>query len=88
MTERVKPLYNGVSHREGSANTMPTKKSIRDMRYDQKATKHYGLKFNIKTDADIIARIEEQDGFQGYIKRLIREDIARNGGSQAEITDA
>ena len=30
---------------------------------------------NKKTDADIIAHLEQQDSKQGYIKRLIRQDI-------------
>ena len=33
------------------------------------------LNLNKKTDADIIARLEGMDNKQGYIKRLIREDI-------------
>lgn len=61
------------------ANTMPTKKSISQLRYDQQSCTKYGMKLNNKTDADIIAMIEKQNGFQAYIKRLIREDIERNG---------
>lgn len=49
-------------------------------RYDEANTKHIGLKFNRKTDADILARIEKEGNAQQYIKCLIREDIARNGG--------
>ena len=51
---------------------MPTKRSISQLRYDQASCKKYGLKLNMKNDADIIAMIEKQDGFQAYIKRLIR----------------
>lgn len=50
------------------------------MKFDKANTKHFGLKFNVRTDADILDRISKQDSFQTYIKRLIREDIARNGG--------
>ena len=57
---------------------MPTKRSISNMRYDRKATKHYGFKFNIVTDADIIKRLDEQPIIQSYIKSLIRADIAAN----------
>ncbi len=49
-------------------------------RYDVENTRHIGLKFNVKTDADILARIETEESVQRYIKRLIREDISRNGG--------
>ena len=46
-------------------------------KYNASHTKHYGLKLNIGTDADIIARLEEVGPIQTYIKRLIREDIER-----------
>ena len=39
-----------------------------DFRYVQ-------LRFNKKTDADIIEKIEEVGNIQGYIKYLIRKDI-------------
>ena len=38
------------------------------------------VKLNRKTDADILARLEAEDNRQGYIKRLIREDMERRGG--------
>ncbi len=49
-------------------------------RYDVENTRHVGLKFNLKTDADILDRIGKEKNAQSYIKRLIREDISRNGG--------
>lgn len=49
-------------------------------RYDKENTKQIKFKFNLKTDADIITRLAAEPSMQGYIKRLIREDIARNGG--------
>ena len=48
------------------------------LKYDAKNTKQYHLKLNLKTDADIIQRLEEQESVQGYIKDLIREDISCN----------
>lgn len=33
------------------------------------------LKLNRETDADIIEKLEKCDNIQGYIKKLIREDI-------------
>ena len=44
-------------------------------KYDAGNTKQIKLKLNIKTAADIIQRLEEVDNIQGYIKKLIREDI-------------
>ena len=49
-------------------------------RYDAQNARHISMKFNKKTDADILAKFDEQESVQRYIKRLIREDIARNGG--------
>lgn len=48
-------------------------------RYDKANRIAYSLRLNKKTDADVIKRLEEvkatPDGMQGYIKRLIREDM-------------
>lgn len=44
-------------------------------KYDAKNTKFFGLKLNIKTDADILERLEQVGTVQGYIKELIRKDI-------------
>lgn len=45
--------------------------------YDKENTRQVRCKFNRKTDADIIERLEREENMQSYIKRLIREDIAR-----------
>lgn len=55
---------------------MATKRSVSQMRYDKQSSKHYGMKLNVKTDADIIAMLEQQPSFQAYVKALIRADIA------------
>lgn len=44
-------------------------------RYDRENTKAVALKLNKKTDADILAKLEEVGNVQGYIKQLIRADI-------------
>lgn len=49
------------------------------MKYDAKATKQIRMKLNIKSDADILAKLDEVDNKQGYIKELIRKDIKRGG---------
>ena len=50
--------------------------------YDSKTAYKIGIKLNKKTDADLIDHIEHYAGLdggkQGYIKRLIREDIERS----------
>lgn len=49
----------------------------RRYKYDQLHTVQIRIKLNRKTDADILARLAEQENRQGYLKRLVREDIAR-----------
>lgn len=46
-------------------------------RYDKTHCRGVYLKLNVKTDADILARLESVENRQGYIKGLIRVDIAR-----------
>ena len=47
------------------------------LKYRAKQIKRMTFDFNIDTDADILAQLEMQANRQGYIKRLIREDIER-----------
>lgn len=44
---------------------------------DKKNTRHYGLKFTLNGDADIIAKLESVASVQGYLKDLIRNDIMK-----------
>jgi len=48
------------------------------IKYDAKNTKQYHLKLNVNTDADIIAKLDQQKSMQGYIKALIDLDIKKN----------
>lgn len=44
---------------------------------DKRTARTFSLKFNLRTDADILAHLLEQENKQLYIKQLIRADIAR-----------
>lgn len=44
-------------------------------KYDAQNAKRVMLKLNIKTDADILAKLDSVTSKQGYIKELIRRDI-------------
>lgn len=57
----------------------PSAKVMAVMKYQHDNTKLYGVRVGKKTEADIIAKLDSVDNKQGYIKRLIREDIAKNG---------
>ncbi len=43
---------------------------------DKRTARTFSLKFNLRTDADILAHLLEQENKQLYIKQLIRADIA------------
>ena len=47
-------------------------------RWAEKNAKKYLLKFYYTKDAEIIEKLESVDSKLEYIRRLIREDIARN----------
>ena len=49
-------------------------------RYQQAHTRQVTLRLNIRTDADVLARLREQPSMQGYLKRLVRDDIERERG--------
>lgn len=49
--------------------------------YDQMFTTQFTMKLNNVTDSDIIARIKSMPNKQGYLKRLVREDIQRTNGN-------
>lgn len=46
------------------------------MQWDRQNTKNIGLKLNYHTDADILAHLADIKNVQGYVKQLIRDDIA------------
>jgi len=48
-------------------------------RYDRANTKQVLLKLNRNTDGDILERLQQVGNVQGYIKSLIRRDIAESG---------
>lgn len=57
------------------------------MRYDKVNRRVYGFRLHNTLDADIIARLSEVESMQGYIKQLIREDIARTKSAPKAETE-
>lgn len=51
-------------------------------RYDARTAVRISLKLNKGTDADVLRRLEEVPSKQGYIKKLIRADIANEALSK------
>ena len=56
---------------------MATKHTIAQMKYDKEHRRNYGFRLHNEIDRDIIEKLVSVPSMQGYIKRLIREDIAR-----------
>lgn len=55
-----------------------TESQIRaSIRYNKENTVQISLKLNRSTDADLIDSLNRVNNKQGYIKELIRKDIAR-----------
>ena len=48
-------------------------------------TTNVAIKLNHKTDADIIARLDREANKGGYIKQLIRKDIAEQDDNIAKL---
>ena len=46
-------------------------------KYDRNNTRQIKLKLNIKTDADILNKLDSVDNKQGYVKESIREKMIR-----------
>lgn len=60
---------------------MATKAQARaNAKYNATHTTGIHLKLNLKTDADVIERLNEVPSKQGYIKALIRADIRKEQG--------
>lgn len=48
------------------------------LKYQQRAVKKITIDFHLTNDADILERLNEVPAKASYIKKLIREDIAKN----------
>ena len=48
-----------------------------NMTSDRKNARWFSLKLSRNTDKEIIEHLEQQENIQGYIKRLILEDMRR-----------
>ena len=48
-------------------------------KYDAENTRQVHLKLNRNTDKDVLDKLDEVPSKQGYIKRLIRDDLRKEG---------
>lgn len=63
---------------------MPTKHTIAQAKYDAVHRRSYYFQLHRGLDKDIIDKLASVPSMQGYIKRLIREDIARTQKQKKE----
>lgn len=63
---------------------MPLKATVQKAKFDKENCRRLQLKLNIRTDADILAQLEKQPSMQGYIRSLIRADIATQAEKEAD----
>ena len=61
---------------------MATKGTINQRKYDETHTRTFRIKLNLVIDHDIIEKLTAQPSMQGYIKQLIRADIARTSSER------
>lgn len=67
---------------------MANSHSIAQAKYDSTHCKYYTLKMNLETDSDIIEKLSSVESKQGYIKQLIREDIARTRTDSVQVSES
>lgn len=57
---------------------MADRRETPQSRYAKKALRRLAISLNRNTDQDILAKLDTVDNVTGYIKRLIRADLAKN----------
>lgn len=62
---------------------MPTKHTIAQAKYDSVHRRSYYFQLHRDIDKDIIDKLASVPSMQGYIKQLIRDDIARTCSASA-----
>jgi len=63
---------------------MPKSQTIAQRKYDSANCTFYHLKFNNRTDEDVIAKLASVPSKQDYIRQLIRKDLAAQANNKKE----
>lgn len=72
----MSPYYVGVQYRKGDKVAYKTKQAESQEEWRKKNMVQKKISLNKNTDDDIIEYLKTLDNVQGYIKQLIRDDIA------------
>ena len=51
-------------------------------KYEREKLLRVMVKFHREREADLVERMEQQENKAGYLKRLVKEDIEREGNAQ------
>lgn len=70
-----KPIYTLCGGREKMDEKLRKQRMQASKKYNKYNTRQISLILNLKTDVDILQRLEEVGNKQGYIKELIRKDL-------------
>jgi hypothetical protein len=63
------------------------KKNAYNMKYDKENMRQIKFNLSLKYDQDVIAALDAEPNKQGYIKALIRADIAKRTGSAQNLEE-
>ena len=66
---------------------MPTKHTIAQKQYDKEHRRVYGFRLHNELDKDIIDKLASVPSMQGYIKQLIRDDIAHTSTGSVPVSE-
>jgi len=53
-------------------------------RYAERNLLKVTVSFNRKTEPQLVEHVEQQESKAGYLKRLVKEDMEREGNAQAD----
>lgn len=53
-----------------------------NQRYERDNLLKVSVAFNRKTEPELVERVEQEESKAGYLKRLVKEDIEREGNAQ------
>lgn len=56
-------------------------------RYDRTHMKQFLLKFHLVNDADVIEKLSSVPNMQGYVRQLVRQDLARTDSAPKTETE-
>lgn len=73
-------LYRYILILSGGDNMVSNAKKRAQIKYDKQNTKQFLIKLNIKTDADIIGKLDSIGNKQGYLKDLVRDNMRCDNG--------